>query len=49
MADSIANWLKTLELDRYAQAFIENEIGIGDLPLITEADLVELGLPIGPR
>ncbi len=49
MADSIDQWLETLELGRYAQAFIDNEIGIRDLPFIQEADLVELGLPIGPR
>jgi len=49
MTDSIAKWLETLELGRYAEAFIDNEIGVRDLPFITEGDLVELGLPIGPR
>jgi class 3 adenylate cyclase len=49
MVDGIDHWLETLELGRYAQAFIDNEIGVRDLPILTEADLVELGLPIGPR
>ena len=49
MTDSIAKWLETLELGRYAEAFIDNEIGVRDLAFITEGDLVELGLPIGPR
>ena len=49
MTDSIAKWLETLELGRYAEAFIDNEIGVRDLPFITEGDLVGLGLPIGPR
>ncbi len=49
MADSIAKWLETLELGRYAEAFIQNEIDVRDLPFITADDLVELGLPIGPR
>lgn len=49
MTDSIEQWLEALELGRYNQAFKDAEISIRDLPLIQEADLVELGLPIGPR
>ncbi len=49
MVDDIAEWLETLELGRYAGAFMSNEIGVRDLPFITEGDLVKLGLPIGPR
>ena len=29
--------------------FAENEITLGDLPELTEDDLKEMGLPIGPR
>jgi class 3 adenylate cyclase/tetratricopeptide (TPR) repeat protein/ABC-type lipoprotein export system ATPase subunit len=49
MADGIDHWLETLELGRYAKAFTDNEIGVRDLPILKESDLVELGLPIGPR
>jgi class 3 adenylate cyclase/tetratricopeptide (TPR) repeat protein len=49
MADGIDQWLETLDLGRYARAFIDNEIGVRDLSILKEADLVELGLPIGPR
>ncbi|MHC4447238.1 MAG: ATP-binding protein [Planctomycetota bacterium] len=49
MTDGIAKWLESLELGRYVEAFLINEIGVRDLPFLTEDDLVELGLPIGPR
>lgn len=49
MTQDITAWLQTLELGRYAKAFRENEIGVRDLRFLTEDDLVELGLPIGPR
>ena len=45
----IAAWLRDLGLERYAQAFREAEITPEVLPELTEADLRELGLPLGPR
>src|SRR6202023_105252 len=33
----------------YAGAFRENEIDIGDVPELTDADLEKLGIPLGPR
>ena len=36
-------------LGRYAAVFAENEITIEVLPELAEADLKELGLPLGPR
>src|SRR5215475_10080258 len=42
-------WLKSLGLEKYADAFVENEIDFVTLPELTEGDLKELGLPIGPR
>ena len=45
----IAFWLKGLGLERYADAFAANEIDLDTLPELTEGDLKELGLPIGPR
>ena len=45
----IAEWLRSLGLERYAQAFQEAEVTLDVLPELTEADLRELGLPLGPR
>ena len=45
----IALWLKDLGLERYARAFAENEIDFNTLHVLTEEDLRELGLPVGPR
>jgi class 3 adenylate cyclase/tetratricopeptide (TPR) repeat protein len=45
----ITHWLKGLGLERYADAFAKNEIDLITLPELTEGDLKELGLPIGPR
>ena len=45
----IAAWLRALGLERYAQAFRDAEITVEVLPELTDADLRELGLPLGPR
>jgi class 3 adenylate cyclase len=45
----LAEWLAGLGLGKYAAAFVEQEIDFDLLPLLTEADVTELGLPIGPR
>lgn len=45
----LANWLAGIGLGKYARAFAEQEIDLDLLPLLTEADVRELGLPIGPR
>jgi hypothetical protein len=45
----IAERLRSLGLDRYIQAFQDAEITNEVLPELTEADLRELGLPLGPR
>jgi len=49
MTDELAQWLETLDLGKYAEVFIENEVGLRDLPHLTEDDLKDLGLPLGPR
>ena len=49
MADDIKRWLEDLELVKYVDVFIDNEVGLRDLPHITDGDLRELGLPLGPR
>jgi class 3 adenylate cyclase/tetratricopeptide (TPR) repeat protein len=49
MADKIASWLAELGLGKYVGLFAENEITFDALPHLTESDLRELGLPMGPR
>ena len=45
----IAEWLRGLGLGRYTQAFQDAEVTTEVLSELTEADLRELGLPLGPR
>ena len=45
----VAAWLRDLGLERYAAAFQDAEITAEALPELTDADLRELGLPLGPR
>lgn len=45
----LAAWLTSYDLGAYAETFARNEITLQDLPLLSDADLRELGLPMGPR
>jgi class 3 adenylate cyclase/predicted ATPase len=45
----VIGWLRDLGLERYTQTFRDAEITAGALPALTDADLRELGLPLGPR
>ncbi len=49
MTEEIRRWLTAKGLGKYADVFAENEITIDVLPELAEADLRELGLPLGPR
>lgn len=42
-------FLASLDLERYTQLFVENEVDLDTLRILTEADLEELGVPFGPR
>ena len=47
---NVAGWLRDLGLDRYAEAFAENEIDGETLPALTGDDLKEIGVgPLGHR
>lgn len=46
---SITEWLKGLDLERYASNFVDNEVDFETLRLLSDDDLKELGLPFGPR
>ncbi len=45
----IADWLQKLGLGQYAQRFAENEIDVSVLPHLTDQDLKDIGIPLGPR
>jgi class 3 adenylate cyclase/predicted ATPase len=45
----IRDWLEGLGLGAHADAFEAEQIDLDALPDITETDLKEMGLPIGPR
>ena len=45
----VRDWLAGLGLEKYLSCFDENEITLAILPDLDEADLQEIGLPLGPR
>jgi len=45
----VGEWLETLGLARYAEAFADSDIDFDILPDLTEADLAQLGLSLGDR
>ncbi len=45
----ISRWLIDNGLGQYETTFIENDIDLGVLPDLTEADLERLGLTLGHR
>ena len=49
MAGNLRDWLASLGLEHLTQVFEENQVGLHDLPLLSENDLKELGLALGPR
>ena len=49
MADDLARGLEKLDLGKYAETLAKHEVSVRDLPHLTEDDLKDLGLPLGPR
>ncbi len=47
--ENIGEWLQRHGLEEHIDLFIEQQVRVSDLPLFTEDDVRELGLPIGPR
>ena len=45
----IADWLEKLGLGQYSQTFAENEVDVSVLPHLTDQDLKDMGVPLGPR
>lgn len=46
---NIQNWLEGLGLEKFVAAFAEAEVRFSDLADLTDEDLKEIGLPVGPR
>jgi class 3 adenylate cyclase/tetratricopeptide (TPR) repeat protein len=46
---TIRQWLAGIGLEQYAQAFEREQIDADSAPYLTEANLKDLGLPMGPR
>jgi hypothetical protein len=46
---AIADWLQKLDLGQYADRFVENEIDVSVLRHLTDQDLKDIGVPLGPR
>ena len=47
--NDIEKWLQQHGLEEHVNIFKEQQIRVSDLPLLTEKDILELGLPLGPR
>ncbi len=45
----IADWLAKIGLERYAPAFVENDIEVSVLRHLTDADLEKIGVSLGHR
>src|SRR4051794_25809890 len=45
----VERWLEELGLGKYATAFADAEIDLAAIPHLTDDDLKELRLPLGPR
>jgi class 3 adenylate cyclase len=45
----IADWLRKLGLQQYAQRFADNDIDVSVLPYLTDADLEKIGVSLGHR
>ena len=49
MNTPLADWLRKNDLEAWLPVFVENEVDLKTLDVLTDADLKELGLPFGPR
>jgi hypothetical protein len=46
---SARDWLASIGLEQYAEVFEANRIGVDVLPLLSDQDLKDLGVPLGDR
>src|SRR3546814_15246908 len=47
--DGIDSWLTALGLEQYIEVFRKEEVDLQGLTLLSELDLKDMGLPLGPR
>jgi class 3 adenylate cyclase len=47
--NDLPHFLRSIGLEHYIEIFGHEDIQLQDLPLLTEPDLAEIGLPLGPR
>ncbi|MBR0831010.1 AAA family ATPase [Bradyrhizobium manausense] len=45
----LKDWLESIGLGQYAELFTQHRVDLDVIPDLTDADLVELGLPLGDR
>jgi class 3 adenylate cyclase/tetratricopeptide (TPR) repeat protein len=48
-ANDVSEWLRGLGLEKFAPLFAKQEIELSVLPDLTDIDLRDLGIPMGPR
>jgi hypothetical protein len=49
MTQTLGEWLRANDLAEFEAVFVENQVDLRTLEILTELDLKELGLPFGPR
>ena len=49
MDGKLIEWLAKLGLSKYAEVFVQSEISFSNIQNLTESDLREMEIPIGPR
>jgi class 3 adenylate cyclase len=49
VARDVRQWLDELGLGKYSRVFAENEVDFNVIPELTEQDLKDLNIPLGPR
>ena len=49
MLGDIGQWLESLGLEEWIEAFLKNRVDLDAARDLTEADLRELDIPMGPR
>ncbi|CAG9311246.1 unnamed protein product [Blepharisma stoltei] len=49
LQEDLAEFLKTLGIEEYFEVFLKNKIGIEDIENLTKEDLIDMGIPLGPR
>ena len=49
MTNDIKSWLEELGLAQYASSFVENDVDVGILAELSDADLADLGVSLGHR